>query len=208
MPDLCLYDDLPAAAPRAGQLRAGTQPVVAAMGSVRRSDFRRLTACLLGVVLAAGCGDDGVEQRKAYDAAMQVVERERSTLTNMKAERERLYGELLMHDFESRVWSGEFSPHQWLGLDFRGDYATEYRLSRFIYRKAPLGWVGRIDRLLTRSPTLMPWYDRYQGEIYRRRLTDRYARMLNDLRDRIALQNDRVRNAEEYARIVKPAGID
>jgi hypothetical protein len=186
MPELGLHDD----------------SLAAAFATPARR-YAVVTALLLPV-LAIGCGKDDAEQRKAYDDAQVVVERERATLAGMQAEYDRLYGEYLMHEFESRVWSGRVSLGKPLGLDVDREVSRTWPLSRFFYQKWPLGWFGRIDRLLTTQSELMPWYNRYQGEAYNRKLTDHYRRLLADLNDRLAIQRDRVRNAEEYARITGP----
>lgn len=166
---------------------------------------RRLAAAAVVLALAAGCTDRAAEKQKAYDDALAAVEREKAVLRNMRAERERLLGEYQMHDFEIRVWSGRFAPHQALGLDLAREFGEEQRWMRFFYRQWPLGWCGQIDRLLARSPQVLPWYDRYAGEVYRRKIVDRYVRRLNTLADRLTLQQSRVRDAEEYARLLNPA---
>jgi hypothetical protein len=171
--------------------------------SLRRR-ARRSVVAALSVAALAGCGGDDAAQRKAYDEAVAAVARERQTLRNMEIERKRLEGERRVHEFESRVLSGTFAPLKALGLDLGKDYGNELRLVRFFYRKWPLGWVGRLDRLLARDADLLPWYDRRAGDLYGRKLKDRYAKLLKDLDDRIAIQKDRIRNAEEYAEIVRP----
>jgi hypothetical protein len=158
--------------------------------------------------LVVGCGDSSAEKRKAYQDALAAVDREKKVLGNMRDERERLYGEYLMHEFETRVWSGQFVPHRALGFDWADEFARDQWFARFCYRKMPLGPAGQLDRLLARNPESLPWHDRFAGDAYRRRIADRYLRVLNDLRDRVALQEDRVRNAEEFARILKPKDVD
>lgn len=186
MPELGLLDDSLAAA-------------------IARSMRRFAAVAVLFLpVLAIGCGKDDVEQRKAYDDAQAVVVRERATLAGMQDEYDRLYGEYLTHDFESRVWSGRVSLGKMFGLDVDREVSRDWRLSRFFYDRWPLGWFGRIDRLLTQRGELMPWYNRYQGEAYNRRLTEHYRRLLADLNDRLVVQRDRVRNAEEYVQIIGP----
>jgi hypothetical protein len=162
---------------------------------------------LTALAFSAGCADRAAEKQKAYDDAIIAVEREQAVLRNMRTERERLLGEYLMHDFEIRVWSGRFAPHRAWGPDLADDFDDEHRFTRFFYRKLPLGWFGQFDRLLARRPEVLPWYDRYAGEAYRRKIADRYIRQLNTLADRITLQQGRVRDAEEYARLLKPADV-
>jgi hypothetical protein len=170
---------------------------------------RRATAMVVALLIAAatGCGSDDAERRKAYDDAQAVVARERATLAAMQAEHDRLYGEYQMHDFESRLWSGRVSIGKLLGFDLDRRVGRDRKLTRFFYQKWPLGWLGRMDRLLTQRSDLLPWYNKYQGEMYQRKLTDHYKRMLGDLNDRLAIQRDRVRNAEEYARIIAPKDV-
>jgi hypothetical protein len=165
---------------------------------------RRWWRLLAVLILATGCTDRAAEKQKAYHEAVAAAEREKAVLRNMQAERERLLGEYQMHDFEIRVWSGQFAPHRALGIDLSDEFAEDHRLARFFYRKLPLGWLGQIDRLLARSPQVLPWYDRYAGDVYRRKIVDRYVRRLQTLADRVTLQQSRVRGAEEYARLLKP----
>lgn len=179
---------------------------VLAAQPVSKPSKRRLAAAAVVLALAAGCTDRTAEKQKAYDEALAAVDREQAVLRNMRAERERLLGEYQMHDFEIRVWSGRFAPHRALGFDLDDEFDDEHRLARFFYRQWPLGWCGQIDRLLTRRPEVLPWYDRYAGEAYRRKITDRYVRQLNTLADRVTLQQGRMRDAEEYARLLNPAG--
>jgi hypothetical protein len=165
---------------------------------------RRFVWLLTALVFWAGCGDSAAEKQKAYDEALAAVDREKAVLRNMRDERERLLGEYQMHDFEIRVWSGQFAPHRALGLNLADDFDKEHHWLRFFYRTWPLHTFGQIDRLLARRPEVLPWYDRYAGESYRRRIADRYIRQLNTLADRVTLQQSRVRDAEEYARLLKP----
>jgi len=181
--------------------------VFAALPAAIPMSKRRLVAAVIVVVLTAGCGDSAADKQKAYDDALAAVDRERAVLRNMQAERERLLGEYLMHDFEIRVWSGQFAPHRALGFDLADDFDDEHRWVRFFYRKLPLGWFAQIDRLMSRRPEVLPWYDRYAGETYRRKISDRYIRQLSTLADRVALQEGRVRDAEEYARLLMPGGV-
>lgn len=162
-----------------------------------------LTALLLG------CGDDSIRQQAAHEEALAAVEREKVTLKNMQAEQQRIYGEYLLHDFEGRIWAGTFSPSvtwgaalpEWLS----GHDST---LRSYLRTKWPHDWLRQLDRLLSEESDLMPWYDRTHGELYRRRIRDRYSKLLDDIRDRIALQSERVRNAQEYARLLDPATAD
>lgn len=187
MPEPGLFDDSPAAA------HAPT---------ARR--FVVVAALMLTAI--SGCGGEDAEQHKALADAQAAVDRERATLTGMQAEYDRLLGEYQMHEFESRAWMGQVSLGRVFGLDLERDIGREWRLTRFFYLKWPLSWFGRIDRLLTLRSDLMPWYNRYQGEIYNRKLTDHYKRMLSDLGDRLTIQRDRVRNAEEYVQLIGPRG--
>lgn len=162
-----------------------------------------------GVLLTAlllGCGDDSVRQKAAHDEALAAVEREKVTLKNMQAEQQRIYGEYLLHDFEGRIWAGTFVPSEAWGISWSerlsGDDSS---LRSYLRTKLPHDWLRQLDRLLREESDLMPWYDRTQGELYRRRIRDRYSKLLDDIRDRLALQSERVRNAQEYARLLDPA---
>jgi hypothetical protein len=168
---------------------------------------RQLARLLIVTALATGCADRAAEKQEAYDDALAAVDREKTVLRNMRSERERLLGEYQMHDFEIRVWSGQFAPHEALGVNLTDEFGDERRLVRFFYRHWPLDWIGQLDRLLALHPQLLPWYDRYAGDAHRRRLVDHYVRRLNTLADRLTLQQGRVRDAEEYARLLKPADV-
>jgi hypothetical protein len=169
------------------------------------SSRRAVAVVCLAMALVGGCGDDEAEKRRAYEEAEAAVAHEKTALRNLEFERKRLQGELRLHEFESRVWMGTFAPHKALGIDLGREYGHDLELVRFLYRKWPLGWFGRLDRLLARSPQVLPWYDRREGELYIARLKERYAKLLKDIDARIAIQKDRIRNAEEYAEIVRPA---
>jgi hypothetical protein len=184
---------------------ATSQPGPRALARLRRAAVGRGCGLLLCAALVVGCGEDPAKQQAAYDSAMADVERERTSLKNIRSEMERIYGEYLLHNFESQVWSGEFSPRNVLRLSFLNDqYGRSTNIYAYLYRKVPLPWTAQIDRLFSDRPEVFPWYDRTKGEVYRRRVQERYARMLIDLRDRVALQTERVKSAEEYARILKP----
>jgi hypothetical protein len=191
MPELGLFDD---------------SPVAAFAFRVRRFVVATslFVAAGLFVVTVTGCGGEDAEQKKALEDAQAAVTRERATLTGMQAEYDRLLGEYQMHEFESRVWMGQVSLGKALGLDLERDLGDEWRNARFFFQKWPWGWFGRIDRLLTLRGDLLPWYNRYKGESYNRRQAEYYKRMLRDLGDRLVIQRDRVRNAEEYVQIIGP----
>jgi hypothetical protein len=163
-----------------------------------------VVAALFLLSLSAGCGDDEAERRRAYEQAEAAVAREKATLDNMELERRRLEGEQRLHEFQARVWTGEFVPHKLLGIDLGREQGKDLSLVRFFYRKWPLGWFGRLDRLLARSPQVLPWLDRRAGEAYGTKVKERYVRQLKDLDVRLAIQKDRIRAAEEYAEIVRP----
>ena len=171
---------------------------------------RRASRCgrwgVLFTALLLGCGDDSVRQKAAHDEALAAVEREKVTLKNMQAEQQRIYGEYLLHDFEGRIWAGTFVPSEAWRTSWSerlsGDDAS---LRSYLRTKWPDDWLRQLDRLLREESDLMPWYDRTQGELYRRRIRDRYSKLLDDIRDRLALQSERVRNAQEYARLLDPA---
>lgn len=185
--------------------RATSQPHRFQPGRGRFTRTIRRGVVFALTLLVLGCGEDPAKQQAAYDAAMADVERERTSLKNIRSEMERIYGEYLLHNFEGRAWSGEFSPRRVLRLKFLDDeYGTPTTIYAYLYRKAPLGWAAQLDRLLTDKPEVLPWYDRTRGEVYRRRVQERYARMLVDLRDRVTLQTERLKSAEEYARLLKP----
>lgn len=155
--------------------------------------------------LLVGCGEDNSQQRAAHQEAVAAIAREQQTLRNVRAEQQRVFGEYLLNDFEGRVWAGNFSFSGALGLPWAGgDYEREPPLYIYLRNKLPLGWCGQLDRLLSNKPESLPWYSRTEGELYRRRTQDRFGRVLNVLRDRVALQEDRVTKSEEYARLIEP----
>jgi hypothetical protein len=172
--------------------------------SSRTARRSRLWVCA-ALLLTAGCGDGGAEERAAYDAALADVAREKVTLHNVKAEQQRLYGEYLLHDFEARAWAGNVAPSRTLRLPWAvGEFDHDPPLYVYLRNKLPLPWFGQLDRLLTEKSQALPWYDRTEGDLHRRRIHERFSRILNVLRDRIALQEDRVRKSEEYAKLIEP----
>lgn len=173
--------------------------------SSRRWFVRRSSLAVFVALLPVGCGEDDTQQRAAYQEALTAIAREQQTLKNVRAEQQRIYGEYLLNDFEGRVWSGNFSFSGALRLPWAGgDYDRNPPLYVYLRNKLPLGWFGQIDRLLSEKPDLMPWYSRTEGDLFRRRIQERFGRVLNVLHDRIVLQEDRVRKSEEYARLIEP----
>lgn len=178
---------------------------VATMLSRRRfSQLRRLTAVLVSLLLA-GCGEEDTRQKAAYQEAVAAVAREQQTLKNVRSEQQRVFGEYLVNDFEGRIWAGSFSFSGALRLPWSTDaYERDPPLYVYFRDKLPLGWFGQLDRLLSEKPEALPWYGRTEGELYRRRTQERFLRVLNVLRDRVALQEDRVRQSQEYVRLIAP----
>lgn len=165
-----------------------------------------VTALLLvALFLVGGCGEDESHQQAAYQEAVAAVAREKQTLKNVRNEQQLVYGEYLLNEFEAHVWAGGFSFSGVLQLPWaRDEYERVPPLYTYLRNKLPLGWFGQFDRLLSEKPEALPWYDRTAGELQRRRIQERFSRVLNVLHERIVLQEDRVKKSEEYARLIEP----
>lgn len=163
------------------------------------------SALFVSVLPLLGCREDNARQVAAHQEAVAAIAREKQTLANVRAEQQRVYGEYLLNDFEGRVWVGDFSLSGALRLPWSNDnFDRNPPLYIYLRNKLPLGWLGQLDRLFSSKPEALPWYGRTAGDLYRRRIQDRFGRVLNVLRDRIALQEDRVQKSEEYARLIEP----
>lgn len=177
----------------------------AARGGAFVEPFGILRIVLFATMLVAGCGDESAKQQAVYQEAAQAAEREQAALKGIRTEAERVFGEYLLHNIEGRIIAGDYSPRREMGLLLGEDaYGNPKNLYGYLFRKMPLPWYWQIERLITDRSSSLPWYDRTQGEVYRRRVRDRYSQLLIDLRDRVSLQTERVKHAEDYARLLKP----
>jgi hypothetical protein len=160
---------------------------------------------MLLTALLTGCGEDAAKQQAAYQEALDVAARERQQLTNIRNEQQRVFGEYKVHDFEGRLWAGEVAPRREFGfLIGEDEYGNTSSLVGYLYKKLPVPWPFQLERLITDRSNVLPWYDRTAGAIYRRKVDERYRHLLNELRDRLSLQVSRVRDAEQYAELLKP----
>jgi len=178
-----------------------------AIGRSRRSAAMLwLGFCAAGLLSSTiGCGDGGVKEQAAYEQALAVTAREQAILKNIATEQQRVFGEYQFLVFVGRLKSGEVSPSGELGIKWTTDeYRREVPVLLYLHDKLPLGWFGQLDRLLVNKSQLLPWFSHTAGDLYRRRIDAQFSRALIELRDRMSLQTDRVRSAEEYARLIAP----